>query len=67
MMGKIIYEPKDKMFGMWKIIRFSYVDSHHDAGFLCECTNCGEIYLVRGFALRNGKTNKCKSCAAKMR
>lgn len=56
-------EESGKMYGYWRVISFSHVDKHYDANFLCECTLCGAIKPVRGFALRNGRTKKCKHCS----
>lgn len=66
-MRKVILEPKGKLYGEWEVLQFHLVDSHNDARWFCKCRLCGEIYSVRGFALRNGSTHCCIQCARKRR
>lgn len=62
-MRPFIREKKGAKYGEWRVIKFHRIDGHGDARWWCKCNLCGEVYSVRGFALRNGTTRKCKPCA----
>ena len=66
-MSSIIFEEPGTIYGSWKVISYDKVDKKHNAMFLCECTECGNIYSVRGFTLRNGHSKHCVRCNKKWR
>lgn len=62
-MGPLIKEKAGAQYGNWTVIKFHMIDGHGDARRWCKCGLCGDVYSVRGFALRNRTTSKCKPCA----
>ena len=62
---QIIYEKPGAKYGNWTVIKFHKIDSHGDARWWCKCNMCGEIFSVRGFSLRNGKSTKWYQCSRK--
>lgn len=66
-MSAFIKEKRGNRYGYWRVLAFHKIDRHNDARWRCECTLCGNIYSVKGYALRNGQSTKCVSCAARKR
>ena len=64
-MSKFIKEKEGQRYGYWRVIGFYGFDNRHNAMWLCKCEMCGNIYPVRGFTLRNGKSHHCRSCNGK--
>lgn len=66
-MRELIEEMPESHYGFWTVLGFHKVDKHGDARWFCRCELCGEIYSVKGFTLRNGRSTKCRPCADRMR
>lgn len=64
-MKPFIKEIPGTRYGFWRVLKFHKIDTHNDARWWCRCEKCGKTYSVRGFAMRNGTTTKCKACAIK--
>ena len=67
MIKNLIVEKSGARYGNWTILNFHKIDSHHDARYWCRCELCGEIYSVKAFTLRNGRSTKCSACARERR
>ena len=60
-MHKNIKNETGKKYGYWEVLKFC--DTHNkNARWYYRCTNCGDIHIVYGSALRNGKSKHCKNC-----
>lgn len=58
------FKPGEK-FGLWTVVRTT---NKRDKGgnMLVECQcDCGNTHLVRSFALKDGSSKGCRSCANK--
>lgn len=66
-MGAFILEKAGKKYGHWRVHSFHQMDSHGDARWWCKCELCGNLYSVRGFSLRNGRSTRCIHCKHKGR
>lgn len=58
----------NQKFGFWEVIEKDIEKSKekHQSYWKCKCTLCGEIYSVRGSALKAGKTTKCVHCSTRI-
>jgi len=45
-------------YGRLVVVAFDHIDAKHNARFLCKC-DCGCTTIVKGNALRSGKTKSC--------
>ncbi len=51
------------LIGAWKVLSIDESVSRRRPVWICLCTSCNSIHLVRGSDLRSGKSTICKSCA----
>ena len=60
-MGKFI-DLNGKIFGKWTVLSFGERDSYEGKiRWKCKCS-CGDIHLVMGLSLRNGRSKGCVKC-----
>lgn len=58
------YDLTGKQFGKLTAIRPIGLDKHNEMQWECVC-ECGNTYVAKSYALRNGHTTQCRECALK--